>query len=372
MNKSSSFRLRRRYDPSIPTIGILLSLVGLVMVFSASSIGAAEKFGSPYYFFNRQLFNWIIGMAGFFYFLRVPLEKLYAQRSVYLMVTLVMLVSVLVFGPRIASVHRWIDLGFFRFQPAEFAKLFLIIYFAGWFAAKGDAVASLKRGLLPFLAILGAVAGLIILEPDMGTMVVVAVLSMTMFFVARANLWQYAGVVVLAILTLLLLIKAAPYRLERFTNFLDQNSQVQDRLGAAYHNQQAQIAIGSGGWWGVGFGQGTSKHAYLPQSHTDSIFAVIAEELGFVRTSLIIAAYVYIAWRGYLVVRRANSRFVMILSAGLTMAIIAQALINIGGMLHIIPFTGVPLPFISYGGSSMIVSLSMLGLLTNASREVEA
>ncbi len=366
---SSTFKIRRRYDPIIPTIGIILSLFGLVMVLSSSQIVASEKFGNAYYFFIRQLISWGIGMTAFFYFLRVPLESLYHARSKYLIVTLVLLTLVLIISPRIASVHRWIDLGFFRFQPAEFAKLFLIIYFAGWFAAKGEAIRSFTKGLLPFLAILGVVAGLVILEPDMGTMLVIVVLSMTMFFVARANLWHYAAVIGAGIAVLMILIQAAPYRAERLSSFLESKSGNEDTLGANYHTEQALIAIGSGGLWGIGFGQGISKYSYLPQSHTDSIFAVIAEELGFVRTSLFILLYVYLAWRGYLVAIRANSRFTQLLAAGISTAIIGQMLINIGGILHIIPLTGVPLPFVSYGGSSLIISLAMVGLLTNASRE---
>lgn len=365
----NNFKIRRRYDPIIPTIGILLSLFGLVMVLSSSQIIASEKFGNSYYFFIRQLISWGIGMGAFFYFLRLPIEQLYHQRSKYLIVTIVMLALVLIISPRIAAVHRWIDLGFFRFQPAEFAKLFLIIYFAGWFAAKGDRVASLTKGLLPFLAVLGLVAGLVIKEPDMGTMLVIVALSMSMFFIARANIVQFLSVIGLGIVIIVLLINVAPYRAERLSSFLGAKNGTQDVLGSAYHNQQALIAIGSGGLWGVGFGQGTSKYSYLPQSYTDSIFAVIAEELGFVRSSLLLLVYVYLAWRGYLVAKQANSRFTQLLAAGLTTAIIGQMLINVGGMLHIIPLTGVPLPFVSYGGSSLIVSLAMVGLLTNASRE---
>jgi len=363
------FKLRKRYDASIPTVALILSLFGLVMVLSASQVNAAEKYGDAYYFFFRQSISWVIGLGAFFYYLRLPLERLYQQRSTYLIITIVMLLSVLIFGPRIAAVHRWIDFGFFRFQPAEFAKLFLVIYFAGWFAAKGEKIASLSQGLLPFLAILAAVAGLVILEPDMGTMLVIVLLAMVMFFVAKANLWHYLLLGVVGIVCLVGLSLGSSYRAQRITSFLNQGNESEDVLGAAYQNQQALIAIGSGGWWGVGFGQGTSKYSYLPQSHTDSIFAVIAEELGYLRSSLVVLAYLYIGWRGYLITQKANSRFVQLLAAGLSMAIVFQALINIGGMLHVIPLTGVPLPFISYGGSSLMVSLAMIGLLTNVSRE---
>ncbi|HSX42175.1 MAG TPA: putative lipid II flippase FtsW [Candidatus Saccharimonadales bacterium] len=367
----SSFKLRlhKRIDVSIPTVGIILSLFGLVMVLSASQIIAANNFGNQYYFFIRQLIFWLIGLAGFFYFLRLPLDRLYAARSRYLIATLVLLVLVLVIGPKIAGVHRWINLGFFQFQPSEFAKLFLVIYLAGWFAAKGDKIKSFTQGLLPFLGILAAIGGLVILEKDMGTMLILVALALTIFFVARASWWQFGGVLAVIGVAIVGLILIAPYRAARLTTFLHQNNQSTDTLGGAYHTQQAVIAIGSGGPWGVGFGQGISKYAYLPQAYTDSIFAVIAEELGFVRASLVIVAFVFLAWRGYLLAGRANSQFVQLVAVGVATVIIVQALINIGGMLGAIPLTGVPLPFVSYGGSSLVVSMAMLGLLTNCSRE---
>lgn len=371
---ASHFKLRRKFDTSIPTVGIILSLFGLVMVLSASQITSINAYGTPYHYFVTQLISWVLGMLAFFYFLRVPIERLYVQRTNYFYTTVFLLLVVFIF-PKIAGVHRWINLGFFQLQPAELAKLFLVIYFAGWFAAKGEKVASFFKGLLPFIAVLAVVSGLIILEPDMGTMLIVLLLSMVMFFIAKANLVHYAGVVVIGILALVILAYAAPYRAARLESFLGRNTNAQtpqDVIDAKYQNQQALIAIGSGGLWGEGFGQGLSKYSYLPESHTDSIFAVVGEELGFFRTALVVLAYVYLAWRGYLVSLKANSRFAKLLAVGLSTAIISQAMINIGGLLGIIPLTGVPLPFISYGGSSLVVCLAMLGLLTNVSREVES
>lgn len=370
---ASYFKLRRKLDTSIPTVGIMLSLFGLVMVLSASQVTSINAYSSPYHYFIAQLISWLLGMLAFFYYLKLPIEKLYEQRSGYFYTTIFLLVIVFIF-PRIAGVHRWINLGFFQLQPAEIAKLFLVVYFAGWFASKGDKVASFFRGFLPFIAVLVTVSGLIILEPDMGTMLIVILLSMIIFFVAKANLIHYVGIVLIGIVALVILAYAAPYRAARLESFLGKNNNAQteqDKLDAAYQNQQALIAIGSGGLWGEGFGQGLSKYSYLPESHTDSIFAVVGEELGFFRTSLIILAYVYLAWRGYVVSLKANSRFSKLLAVGLSAAIISQAMINIGGLLGIIPLTGVPLPFISYGGSSLVVCLAMLGLLTNVSREVE-
>ncbi|MBI4948488.1 putative lipid II flippase FtsW [Candidatus Berkelbacteria bacterium] len=368
---SGLFKLRQNYDTVIPTVGAILSITGLVMILSSSQFAAAQNFGNAYYFFARQLFSWVIGVIAFFYFLKVPIERLYNQRSTYLIVTIILLISVLIFGPRIASVHRWIDVGFFRFQPAEFAKLFMIIYFSGWFAVKGKDISTISSGLTPFLLVMAIVGFLIIKEPDMGTMIVILTIGMVLYFVANADLLHYFGVVVLGLVCLLILVYLAPYRVERLKNYFEGQNGTQDLLGSGYQNYQAQIAVGSGGLWGVGFGQGTSKQHYLPESHTDSIFAVIAEELGFIRTAAIFSMYFIIAWRGFLIAKFANSKFVQYLAVGITTALFAQVLINVGGILHIIPLTGVPLPLISYGGSSLIITMGMLGLLTNISREIK-
>jgi cell division protein FtsW len=371
---AKQFKLRRRIDSSLAITGIALSVFGLVMVLSASQVSSAQQFGNSYHFFVRQLAAWLAGMVVFFYFLRVKLEDLFEQRGIYLVITLILLVAVVLVGTVANGAKRWIDLGVFNLQPSEFAKLFLAIYFSGWFAAKGDKITSFTKGLLPFLAILLVIAGLIYFEKDFGTMLIMIILSLSIFFVAKSNVFHIIGIICLGGLLLVSLILISPYRAQRLETFLTQSggSSTQDNLGAGYHNYQAKIAIGSGGWWGEGFGQGMSKYNYLPEAQTDSIFAVITEELGFVRTSLVVLAYFFIAWRGYLITLRANSKFSKYLACVLTTALVTQALINIGGIMGIIPLTGVPLPFISYGGSSMIVCLGMLGLLTNVSREVEA
>ncbi len=370
---SNVFKLRKRYDAAIPIVALVLTIVGLVMILSASQISAADKYGNAYYFFSRQLIFWVIGVGFFFYFLRTPIDRLYENRANYLIITLVALVLVFVpiIGPKIAGVHRWLNFGIFTLQPAEFAKLFLIIYFSGWFAAKGPLIRDPIKGLIPFMALLGLIGLLTVVEPDMGTTIIILLISLCLFFAAEAQLLQFVALIIVGVALLAILTVLAPYRMQRVTTFLNRNNTTsQDALGAAYHNQQALIAIGSGGMWGVGFGQGTSKYSYLPQSHTDSIFAVIAEELGFARSSLILLAFLFLGWRAFIIARRANSRFVRLLAVGIGVSILSQAMINVGGMLHILPLTGVPLPFISYGGSSLVVSMASVGLLTNISREV--
>lgn len=367
----NNFKLRRKADNTIPIVGFALSLVGLVMILSSSQVMAADKFGNSYYFFIRQLIAWGVGAGAFMYFLKLPLEVLYENRTRLLWITVVglLLVFVPIIGPKIAGVHRWINLGFFQFQPAEMAKLFMIIFFSGFFASRAQQMNEPTKVLVPFVVILGLIGILVMAEPDLGTTFIILVTSMTIFFVARANLLQYFALCIAGIVLLFALIFSADYRTERLMSFVNKANNSADTLGEAYHTHQALIAVGSGGLWGVGFGQGTSKYAYLPQAHTDSIFAVVAEELGFMRTAVILAAYIYLGWRGFLIARKANSRFVQLLAVGLSTVFVSQALVNISGMLSILPLTGVPLPFISYGGSSLIISLASLGLLTNISRE---
>lgn len=376
MSQSGNYKLRKKIDPIIPIIGFGLSVLGLVMVLSASQITAADKYADAYHFFIRQLIAFGIGLVGFFYFLRLPLERLYERRASFLWATLILLILVFLpgIGGETAGVYRWVGFGGFSFQPSEVAKLFLVIYFSAWFASKGDAVSSVQKGFIPFLLLLAMIALLVgALGRDLDTAVVLLVSAVVIFFVAKAKVWQVGAITLLAIGAVLLLIFATPYRLNRLQSYQDQRQNNAEfySQNRGYHSQQALIAVGSGGLWGVGFGQGTSKYSYLPEAHTDSIFAVIAEELGFIRAAALLLAYVLLAWRGLVIAQRANSRFVCYLAVGISTLIILQTLINIGGMLALLPLAGIPLPFVSYGGTSLIVSLAMLGVLTNASRETK-
>lgn len=367
----NSFKLRRKIDPFIPTIGIGLSIIGLVMILSASQIVAADKFGDPYYFFIRQLVAWVVGMAVFFYFSKVPLEKLFQWRNVLLIISLVTLVMVFLpfIGGKVNGVYRWVGFGAFTFQPSEFAKVFLIIYFAGLFAVKGQLIQSFSKGFLPFVLVLAVSSLLIGLGKDLDTLVAIAATSLIIFFVAKGRWWHVLLIFLVGALSVTALVLFEPYRAERLDVFLGDDVASRDIRNAGYHSQQALIAIGSGGVWGSGFGQGISKYKYLPESYTDSIFAVIAEELGFIRALIILLAFLVLAWRGFLAASLANSKFAQLIGIGASSLIIIQALINIGGMLNIVPLSGLPLPFVSYGGSSLIASLALLGLLTNISGE---
>jgi cell division protein FtsW len=308
--------------------------------------------------------------VGFFYCWRLTVDKLFQWRKGLLWIIFLLVIVVFIpgLGEKINGSHRWIGLfGHKLFQPTEFVRILLIVYLSAWLAAKGEEVKSFLKGALPFALLMAAVSFFIVIEPDTDTVVALLATSLAIFFVAKARFSHILVIGLAAAGIIAAIILLSPYRLDRLKTATQGSSA--DALGSGYHTEQAQIAIGSGGWWGVGFGKGISKYSYLPESYSDSIFAVIAEELGFVRTLLVVIAFIYLVWRGYLISLTANSRFVQLMAVGISTLILVQAMINIGGMLGILPLSGITLPFVSYGGTSLIVNMAMLGLLTNISRE---
>lgn len=345
----------------------LMSLFGIVMISSASIVTSQERFGTNYYYATHQLVSLVIGLillvgayfVDYRYWKKISLTLFLA--------TIVLLIAVFIpgIGQEYGGAHRWINLGFTVFQPTEIVKLAFIIYLASWLDKKADKVAHFYSGFIPFIFLIVVLGFLIMNQPDLGTLSIILGTAVVMFFIAGAKLSHLAigGVSVVAVIAVL--IKAAPYRLQRLLVFLNPSEQTQ---GAAYHINQALIAVGSGGLWGLGFGQSKQKYLYLPQAYSDSIFAIIAEELGFIRCSFVILVFIFLALRGYKIARNAPDRFAKLLAAGITTWIILQAFINISAMLNLIPLTGVPLPFISAGGSSLIFTLVGVGILLNISK----
>jgi len=345
----------------------LLSLFGIVMIYSASTVVAQESFGSSYYFALHQIRSLLIGLGLMIgvYFIDYRFWRKIALPLFLANIILLLAVYLPGIGKSFGGAHRWIGIGSFIFQPSELVKLTFLIYFASWLEKKGGQVRNFASGFLPFIVLMIVLGVLIMGQPDLGTLSVIAITAVIIYFISGARYKHIAAIVAGAIVLFFILIKIEPYRMQRFLVFLNPSNQT---LGAAYHINQALLAIGSGGLWGLGFGQSKQKYLYLPQAHTDSIFAIIAEELGFLRVSLILAVYVFIAWRGFKIAREAPDNFAKFLAAGITIWIIIQALINISAMLNIIPLTGVPLPFISYGGSSLIINLVAIGILLNISK----
>lgn len=348
----------------------LLLIIGIVMLSSASAVLSYQKFGTPYYYTIHQLlFGLIPGLALLYITSRVDYHHWRTLALPFLMGSIVLLVLVFLpgIGYEYGGARRWIHIGPLLFQPSEVVKLSLLLYLATWLSVKGAKhVQNFAYGFLPFTVMIGVIAVLVILQPDIGTMGVISAIAFTMYFIGGAAVPHLAIAGAAGIVMILVLIRTAEYRLQRFMTFLQPEL---DPLGIGYHINQALLAIGSGGLLGRGFGHSRQKFAYLPEVTGDSIFAIVAEEMGFLFTIFFIALFVFIAARGLRIARNAPDDFGKFIAVGVVAWIIFQAFINIAAMLSLLPLTGIPLPFVSYGGSAMLVSLAAVGILINISRQ---
>ncbi len=259
-------------------------------------------------------------------------------------------------------------MGLFSFQPAEIVKLLLILGFAGWFSYRGkEQNQDFWNGLVPFAVILGLVSLLVVLQPDLGTLIIIASISLAIYFTAGAKLTHILGLILCGLGAFGVLIIQAPYRAARIMTFI--NPQF-DPQGVGYQVNQAFLAIGSGGWFGLGFGQSRQKFAYLPEVMGDSIFAIIAEELGFIFVVALIALFILLAWRGLKLAQAVSDDYARFIVIGIISWFVLQAFFNIAAMVGLMPLTGIPLPFISYGGTALAASLAGVGILANISREI--
>lgn len=347
-----------------------LVLFGFVMLASASYPLALDRFNDGYYFVVHQLiFGLLPGLVGFFVASRVPYAVYRQHAAVMLIVSLVLLV--LVFIPGIGLTYggsrSWISLGAFSLQPSELVKLTFLFYLAAWLEKRSEReLHDFSQGVLPFLCVLGIVALLLIKQPDTGTMGIIVAMALSAYFAAGAPLRYLALFGALGAGFLALLIKLTPYRADRFTTFLHPEL---DPQGVGYHINQALLAIGSGGIFGRGYGHSLQKFQYLPEVAGDSIFAVMGEELGLIFTVAFLALYTAFIFRGLKIAERAPDPFSRYLVVGIMAWIGVQALVNIGAMVGLLPITGVPLPFVSYGGTALAVSLTAMGIVAHVSRQ---
>ena len=347
---------------------VMLLLLGLVMVYSASQFATS---GDPGYWFRHQIVWAMLGGIALLVTSRVEYRLWRRVALPGMVLALVLLVAVLVAGHTIYGAQRWLHVGLFSFQPSELTKLALALYVADWLARKGDAVRTLLNGLLPFAALTGVVLALILLQNDLGTSIVVAVLAIAMFYAAGANLLQLLPTLALGGLAAFVLATGSSFRRARLDAFLHPlPAGCAD--AASYQICQGLISLGSGGLFGRGLGDSVQKAGYLPNPFTDSIFAITGEELGLVGCLFILGLFGLLAFRGLRVSRRAPDAFGALLACGLTSWLLAQAAINIGSVVDALPFTGVPLPFVSFGGSSLVTSLAAVGILLNISRHADA
>lgn len=357
----------KRLDYDRPLFVITLALVtfGLVMVFSASALMSAEEFHSPYNFLLRQLVGAVIGVAAMVALMRMDYRKLREPAVVYLLLCLTLFLLGAVFLlDRSHNTHRWIRLGPLSLQPSELAKPTLVLFLAFFLETRLREV-NRWATLAPILLYLGMVCALVVAEPDLGTTVALVLIAGAMLYVAGLE-WKLMGYGVLAAIPVLyLLVFHVAYRRERILAFLHP---WQHARTVAFQIVQSLIALGSGGWWGVGLMNGRQKLFFLPEAHSDFIFAVVGEELGWVGCALVVLAFVVFLWRGLRVARRAPDSFGRLLAIGVTAMIVIQALINFSVVTSLVPNKGIPLPFISYGGSSLMFSLAAVGLLLSVSQ----
>ncbi len=355
-------------DKTLLVTVFLLTVFGLVMLSSASVVVSYNNFGyNHYYLLHQFLYGFLPGMFFLFVFQRIDfcLFKKYAMPLFAITIVFLLLVFMPDLGYGAKGAERWVTFGDFRFQPSEIAKLTFILYLAAWLESKGKNIKDFSKGLLPFIIILSVMAFLLVKQPDIGTFVVVVLTAAVMFFAAGAALSHLAILALGGAIGMFMLIKVAPYRMDRLMVFLHPEI---DPKGIGYQINQAILALGSGGILGVGFGYSRQKFNYLPEPMGDSIFAVIGEELGIVGLAVILILFLVFVLRGFRIANDAPDNFAKLSAIGITSWIAFQAIVNIAAITSLIPLTGIPLPFISYGGSSLVASLSGVGILLNISK----
>jgi cell division protein FtsW len=359
------------YNVNIPLLFTVLALLsfGLVMLYSVSTVESLDKFGNTTYYFTHQLLYGVIpGLVAMFALSKIDYHVWQKYLPFILAVSLMLLAMVKMpnVGVEINGASRWVEFGPVSFQPSELAKLALVIYLAVWVHKKKHHLNDFFYGLLPSLCIVGLFSLLILWQPDLGTMLVFVGVSFIMLFVAGMK-WKHMLVsLVSGVSVLALLIRLEPYRLRRITTFFDPSI---DPQGISYQINQAMLAIGSGSLWGYGYGLSRQKHNYLPEPLGDSVFAIIAEELGFIRVLAVLVLFLVFALIGLKMAKNAPDVLGKMLAVGIVSWISLQAFINVAAMLHLVPLTGIPLPFFSYGSSSLLVILSAIGILLNISRQ---
>ena len=345
----------------------MLLLAGLLTVYTASFAVGYLEFGNTNYFVMRHAFFALAGAAAMIYFMRLDYRQLRYLAAPMMIVALLGLMAVLIPGVGVErnGARRWLELGPITFQPSEFAKLAIIIYIAAWLAGRRENINKFSLGFVPFVLMVSVVGGLVIVEPDMGTAVIIVLTTSTLFFVAGAPLSHLALLIGSGGAVTYIMVLVQDYRLDRITSFVSPEA---DPQGNGFHILQLLIALGSGGVTGLGWGVSRQKFFYVPGAHTDGVFAIIGEELGFIGLLGVLGLFAFFVFRGLKATVASRDQFGTLLGVGIVSWIAYQSLINIGGITRSIPLTGVPLPFLSYGGSALIAVMAGAGVLLSLSR----
>lgn len=351
--------------PLFITILILLS-IGVVMVFSASMVEDYKIYNDTYHHLKKQILWAFLGIFAMMFMANFDYRKLRNKKILVfgMMITIALLVIVL-FMPARKGATRWIGIGGASIQPSELAKMILIIYLSDNIVRKGEKIKSFTKGVLPVLIIASFFAALIILEPNMSTTVIIMAIAFSLLFVGGAKIEQLVGIVLLGVAIAALGIIIEPYRMRRLTGFIDP---FKDPLDSGYQAIQSLYALGSGGLFGMGLGQSRQKWHYIPEAQNDFIFSIICEELGYIGALFVIILFVILVWRGLKIAVTSRDKFGTLVAAGITSLMAVQSSINFLVVASFMPVTGVPLPLISYGGSSLVFTMALLGILLNISR----
>lgn len=366
MRRDLRYPHKSKPDYVLMLVVFFLLAFGLVILSSTSWVESQENFGTSFYYFQHQLlYGGVTGLIAFFIFSKINYHWYKKIAVPFFIFALILLVLVLAIGPNIKGAQRWLSLGPIFFQPVELMKLALVLYLAAWFTKVREKIHTWKQGFFPFVVLLGILTILVLAQPDMGSFMMLSIIGIAMYFVAGAP-WKHLLVLAAGgTAAMAYLISVAPYRVARFTVFLHPEL---DPGGAGYQINQALLAVGTGGILGRGLNNSLQKHNYLPEASTDSVFAIMSEELGLIRTMAIVFLFFLLAWRGYDIARRAEDPFGRLLAVGITSWVTFQAFINIMAILSLVPLTGIPLPFVSYGSSSLILTMAAMGILMNVSR----
>lgn len=342
------------------SLPILLSVIGLFFVFEASYVRSFGEFHDSFHYFKIQAVWIMLGIVIMAVVSYIDYHKLYYGAFFLMLINIFFLFLVLIpgIGTKVNGARRWI----FGFQPTEMAKLSAIVYLSSWFITKE------RKRFFSFLILLGLLMFLIILQPDMGTAVIIFALSIIIYFLAGIELHYLLLLIPFSLGSFYVLAQSSPYRMKRLMAFFDPTV---DPLGITYHINQILISLSNGGLLGQGFGSSKQKHLYLPEAHTDSIFAIIGEEIGFLGSLILISIFLLLILYIFRIAEKAPDRFGRLLGGGIFAFFAVQTIINLASMVHIIPLTGVPLPFISYGGSNLLLSFSLMGIILSIARNVK-
>jgi cell division protein FtsW len=354
-------------DPIL--IGLIVTMVVLgFLIFLSASLGQMARSGASFSSVaTNQFFFGLIG-GSMALVLMSSIHYRHWRKYAFYIFVISIFCTLLVFTP-LGVTHggatRWLDLGITTFQPSEFLKLGFVIYLATWFSGKQQEIKEFKHGLLPFIAIVGLVAFIMLKQPDTDTFLIMAASGLAMFIVAGGRWLHVVSIISLAVLLVVIIAMMRPYVMDRITTFMNSES---DPLGSGYQIQQSLIAVGSGGLTGRGYGQSIQKFQYLPEPIGDSIFAVYAEEFGFLGTSILVSLYVFLVLRGYRIATMLTDNFGVLLVVGFMTMLLGQAFLNIGAMIALAPLSGLPLPLVSHGGTALMAVLASLGIVLNVSK----